>query len=222
MHIAYLGLFQKIFNWVLDKIFAPVFDWLTDLISEVFTWVFDEILSPILLPILEAVMEFAIDLFMKIFGLRFYMIFSGLLQLIDYIEEAFNVFIGLTDVTYTQVGGDTTTGPLLDVLLGQETVSRVFWLLTCGGLAIALGLTIYATAKSAFDLDFENKRPVSKVLTAMMKTFIQFFSVPFFVYFMLRLATTILTVISSQLTGGQATSLGRVLFVVASLDAAIR
>ena len=75
-------------------------------------------------------------------------------------------------------------------------------------------------AKSAFDLDFENKRPVSKVLTAMMKTFIQFFTVPFLVYFMLKLSTEILRGVTNALNFGNTTSLGRIVFVIASLNAA--
>ena len=80
-------------------------------------------------------------------------------------------------------------------------------------------LTIYATARSAFDLDFENKRPVSKVLAAMMKTFIQFFTVPFFVFFLLKLSAVILKGITGVLGFGGETTLGRIVFVIASLDA---
>ena len=223
MELAYLGLFEKIFNWVLDKIFEPIFKWLSGLLNTVFTWIFNEILSPILLPVLEKALNFLLDLIMQIFGNIIYAIFAGILKLVDYMEIAFDVFIGIRDVTYYPDPTNTnvyTTGSLIEVLLQQETVSTIFWLITFAGLAIALMLTIFGTAKSSFDLDFENKRPVSKVLTEMMKAFIQFFTVPFFVYFMLRMAAEILKATTKAITGNISTTLGRIVFVIASLNAA--
>ena len=223
MELAYLGLFSKVFNWVLDKIFEPIFKWLTGLLNTVLTWVFEKIFAPILLPILEDALEFFIELYLDIYSTFIYSLFSGVLRIIDYIETAFDVFIGLKNVKYYPNPSNKAQfveGSLVEVLLQQDTVSTIFWLLTAAGLAIALMLTIFATAKSSFDLDFENKRPVSKVLTAMMKTFIQFFSVPFLVYFMLRLSTEILRIAATAISGDTRTTLGRIVFIVASMNAA--
>ena len=221
MELAYLGLFTKIFNWVMDKIFDPVFKFISDLLSTVFSWVFNEILAPILFPILAEVLEFAIDLYSTIYSVHLYAIFSGVLKLIDYLEIAFDVFIGRRDVTFNN-GSSQITGSLLEVLVQHEMVSKVFLVLTLSGFGIAMLLTIFGTAKSAFDLDFENKRPVSKVLTAMMKCFIQLFTVPLFVYFMLILAVDILNVATNAISGNTPTTLGRIVFVTASLNASRR
>jgi len=203
----------------LDRIFDPIFKWLTNLLTTIFTWIFNEILAPVLLPILEAVLEFAIELYKDIYAVHMYTLFSTVLKLIDYLETAFDVFIGIDEVTYHGGAGNEIKGSLLEVLLQQENISKIFWILTCGGLALALLLTIYGVAKSSFDLDFENKRPVSKVLTAMMKTFVQFFTVPFFVYFIVKLAAIILQGITFVLNQGNNTTLGRIIFMIASLDA---
>lgn len=219
MELAYLGLFSKIFNWVMDKIFDPVFKFISDLLSTVFSWVFNEILAPILFPILEEVLEFAIDLYTTIYSFQIYSLFAGVLKIIDYLEIAFDVFIGRRDVTYVIDKNTKISGSLLEILVQHEMVSKVFWVLTLSGFGIAMILTIFGTAKSAFDLDFENKRPVSKVLTAMMKCFIQFFTVPLFVYFMLILATDILRVATDTISGNTATTLGRIVFMIASLNA---
>lgn len=223
MEFAYLGLFEKIFNWVLAKIFDPIFKWLSSLLNTVFTWIFQKILSPILLPILKEAIDFFFDLWMQVYGNILYSMFSGLLKLIDYMETAFDVFIGIRTVKYYPDPSVTEVfeeGSLIEVLLQQKTVSTIFWMITISGLAIALLLTIFGTAKSAFDLDFETKRPVSKVLTAMMKAMIQFFSIPFFVYFMLKLSTAILGIVTTAVTGNLDTTLGRIVFLVASLKAA--
>lgn len=220
MSIVYLGLFQQVFEWVLARIIEPVYKFVSNLLTTVFTWIFQEILAPILMPILKEILYFAIDLWKTVFSVQLYNMFSGVLKLIDYLETAFDVFIGIRDVTYTDTAGNKITGSLLEVLLQQDTISTVFWALTLGALGLALILTIFGTAKSAFDLDFENRRPVSKVLAAMMKTFVQFFSVPFLVYFLVKLAGVILKSVTDILSFGTETTLGRIVFVIASLDAA--
>lgn len=220
MEYAYLGLFKKVFEWVLSRIIDPVYRFVSNLLVTVFSWIFEEILAPVLLPILEEALDFFISLWLEIYSNQLYLLFSGVLKLIDYLEIAFDVFIGLRDVTYTQPDGTVVSGSLVEVLMQQKSISTVFWVITMGALGLALILTIYGTAKSAFDLDFENKRPVSKVLTAMMKTFIQFFTVPFFVYFMLKLSAVILRGVTTVLNFGNTTSLGRIVFMIASLNAA--
>jgi hypothetical protein len=172
LEYVYLGLFQKVFNWVLQNILAPVFRFVSNLLTTVLTWVFQNILAPILLPVLETALNTLIDLWKTLYSTQLYLLFSGVLKLIDYLEKAFDVFIGLENVTYIDENGVEIAGSLVEVLMQQKTISTVFWMLTLGALGLALILTIYATAKSAFDLDFENKRPVSKVLAAMMKTFV--------------------------------------------------
>lgn len=218
MEYAYLGLFQKVFEWVLSKILDPVIRFVSNLLTTVLSWLFEEVLAPILFPVLKDALQFFVDLWMLIYSRFIYLLFSGILKLIDYLEKAFDVFIGLENVTYT-VDGREISGTLVEVLMQQKAVSTAFWALTLGALGLSLLLTIYATVKSAFDLDFENKRPVSKVLAAMMKTFIQFFTVPFFVFFLLKLSAVILKGITGVLGFGGETTLGRIVFVIASLDA---
>lgn len=220
MEYAYLGLFKKVFEWVLSRIVDPVYRFVSNLLVTVFNWVFKEILAPVLFPVLQDALKYFIDLWLEIYSNHLYLLFSGVLKLIDYLETAFDVFIGLRDVTFTQPDGTVVSGSLVEVLIQQKTISTVFWVITMGALGLALILTIYGTAKSAFDLDFENKRPVSKVLTAMMKTFIQFFTVPFFVYFMLKLSAIILRGVTAIMNFGNTTSLGRIVFMIASLNAA--
>ncbi len=220
MNLVYLGLFEKVFNWVLDKIMEPVYKFVSSLLTTVLTWAFQKVLAPVLIPVLEDILKFAIDLWKTIMSVRLYILFSGVLKLVDYLQTAFDVFIGIKDVTYKDASGNVISGSLLEVLFQQNTISTVFWAMTIGALGLALILTVYATAKSAFDLDFENRRPVSKVLASMMKTFVQFFTVPFLVYFLIKLAAVILRGVTNVLSFGTETTLGRIVFVIASLDAA--
>lgn len=219
MEIAYLGLFEKIADWVFSNLLGPVFNFVSDLLTTVLGWLFENVLAPVLIPVLEDAVGFFLDLWMTVASTWYYMLLSGLLKLIDYLQTAFDTFIGLRDVTYIN-GNEKITGPLLEVLFQQKTISTLFWALTLGGLAIALILTIIATARSAFDLDFENKRPVSRVLSAFFKTFISLFSIPFFAYFILKLSMVILKGIAAAMGSSGGDSLSRMIFVIVSMNAA--
>ncbi len=219
MEIVYLGLFQKIADWVFSKILSPVFSFISNLLSTVFSFIFENVLAPVLMPVLETAISFLIDLWKQLVCTQYYLMLTALLKLIEYLETAFDTFIGLKDVSYVTTEG-TVTGPLLEVLFQQKSVSTLFWSLTLGGLAIALVLTIIATARSSFDLDFENKRPVSKVLSAFFKTFISLFTIPFFTYFILKLSMVILKGVSFAIGNGQDFNLSRIIFVIVSMNAA--
>lgn len=212
-----LGIFSTIFNWVLDKIFSPVFTFISGLLETVLDWLFKEILGPLLKSVIWPIIEDAIGAIITVLSGVLYSLLSCLLRLVDQMEAAFDIFIGIREVSSKSYG----SGSLLTVLYQMKPIKTAFWLILFIGLGIAFLLTIYATAKSAFDLDFENKRPVSKVLSSFMKTFFYFFMIPFLVLVMIQLSGTILKGMNRALTsGGNETTLGRMVFVVSSLDAA--
>lgn len=220
IQIAYLGFFDALFGWIIDLILTPVFKFVAGLLNTVFSWLFENVLAPVLMPVLKTVITWALDLFIEVFSSVFYMILVTFLKIIDYMQIAFDVFIGFTDVSYQTSSGIVVQGNLLEILFQYGNVQTVFWVLILGGLGVAFIFTIYAVSRSSFDIDFENKRTVSKVLSSFFKTFIQFFTTPFFVYFMLKLSVVILKGISTALGYTKETSLGKILFVITSLDAA--
>ena len=216
MQIAYLGLFSKILDWILDKIFSPIFKFLANLLSTVFGWIFDKVLGPLLTSVLMPILDWLIDLVFELFAEVFYRILVAILTLVDVMASAFDVLIGMTPVL------DTTTNqeePLLDLLIQNQGISTAFIQIALLGLGIAMLLTIFATAKSAFDLDFENKRPVGMVLRSFLKTCINFLMVPLLCLFMLKLSGVILTGLDAALSQGNCT-VGNTIFLTTSLDAA--
>lgn len=216
MQIAYLGLFSKILDWILDKIFSPIFKFIANLLSTVFGWIFDKVLGPLLTSVLMPILEWLIDMIFELFAEVFYRIYVAILTLVDVMSSAFDVLIGMTPVL------DTTTNqeePLLDLLIQNQGISTAFIQIALLGLGIAMLLTIFATAKSEFDLDFENKRPVGMVLRSFMKTCINFLMVPLLCLFMLKLSGVILTGLDAALNQGNCT-VGNTIFLTTSLDAA--
>lgn len=218
MKMVYLGLFSKIFEWIWEKILSPIVQFIATLLGKLFEWIFNTILLPILTGVLKAVLPWFLDLLKTIFSGILYRILSWIFKMIDYMNTAFNIFIGTSNVSYQ--GKDQ---PLLNAMMSNPLVSKAFWIITALGIGIAMLMCIYAVTKSTMDFDFENKRPVGAVMRSMLKCFLQFLTIPFFVVFFLQLSGIILTsfdtAFSDQANNGNQT-LGCILFGITSLDAA--
>ena len=89
MEYVYLGLFRKVFEWVLNRIIDPVYRFVSGLLVTVFSWIFNEVLAPVLMPVLKDVLNFFIHLWLEIYSNHLYLLFSGILKIIDYLEMAF-------------------------------------------------------------------------------------------------------------------------------------
>lgn len=221
MEYVYMGIFSKIFNWVLDKIFAPVFDFLAKILSSALSWIFNKVLGPLLEHVLWPLIKATLDLILKVLAGVLFAVFAQILKILDQLNQCFDYLIGLSNVSYK--GQEMS---LLEALFQVEGLRNAFLLISCLGLAIALMLAIYATARSAFDLDFENRRPVSRVLTALFKAFINLFTVELVVMFLVRLSQAVLQGLSLSLSyignkAGTSTTLGRMVFTVASMNACL-
>lgn len=218
MTMVYLGLFSRIFEWIWEKILSPIVSFVANLLGSLFEWVFNNILVPILTLVLQKVLPWFLGLLKGIFSTILYRCLSWIFKIIDYLNSAFDIFIGTSEVEYQ--GG---SGPLLNAVMSQGVVSKAFWIITLLGIGVAMVLCIYAVAKSSLDFDFENKRPVGAVMRSMLKCFFQFLLIPFFVVFILRLSGIILNALSTALSSnsyGLPKSLGCILFAITSLDAA--
>ncbi|MDE6713602.1 MAG: hypothetical protein K2K20_07690 [Lachnospiraceae bacterium] len=219
MTMVYLGLFSQIFEWVWNKILAPVVNFVADLLSRLFGWIFNTILLPILTKVLKEVLDWFLPLLKEIFSGILYRILSWIFKMIDYMNIAFDIFIGTSKVSYQ--GKEQS---LLNAMMSVNLVSKAFWIITALGIGMAMLLCIYAVMKSSLDFDFENKRPVGAVMRSMLKCFFQFLTIPFFIIFILQLSGIILTAFDTALSdpsAGHKQTLGCIMFGITSLDAAI-
>lgn len=218
MTMVYLGLFSKIFEWIWSKILSPIVQFVATLLGKLFEWIFNTILLPILTAVLKTVLPWFLDLLKTIFSGILYRILSWIFKMIDYMNTAFNIFIGTSNVSY-----QGKEQPLLNAMMSVGPVSKAFWIITALGVGIAMLLCIYAVTKSTMDFDFENKRPVGAVMRSMLKCFLQFLTIPLFVIFFLQLSGIILsafdTALSTQAEYKKQT-LGCIMFGITSLDAA--
>lgn len=234
MEMVYLGLFERIFNQVLDRIFMPVFDFVISILNVGFAFIFNDVLAGVLLPVLEIAFEKYIIAYQFVFGTFTYEIFvKPCFSILDTVERAFDLFIGIENVIYYPngtVGQDVlkvTDKTLLEVFFNFPTVQNAFWLITASGIGIALLLSIYGVARSALDLDFENKKPVSHVMTQLFKSIVAAFLVPFMVLLMVNLAQVVVRTLdttvnvgNSNITENDNSSMGSALFVMCTANAA--
>ena len=225
MEMSYLGIFSWVFNKVMDHIFSPVFDFLASVISAGLGFIFENVLAPILLPILQMALDWYMKIVSFIMGVYYYQVLKFVLSVIDYLEKAFGIFIGLEQVTYYPngpKGAVSIKGSLLEILINIKSIRNAFWLIMVSGIGIAVFLSIYGVARSAFDLDFENKRPVSHVLSQLFKSIVCSFLIPFMVMCMVTMATTVLNTVDRavSLEDGEKSTLGSTLFVLSSVNAA--
>lgn len=218
MTMVYLGLFSTIFEWIWNKILGPIVQFIANLLGRVFEWIFNTILLPILTEVLKEVLDWFLPFLKDIFSGILYRILSWIFKMIDYMNIAFDIFIGTSKVSYGE-----KKMPLLNAMMSVDLVSKAFWIITALGVGIAMLLCIYAVMKSSLDFDFENKRPVGAVMRSMLKCFFQFLTVPFFIIFILQLSGIILTAFDTALSdpsAGHKQTLGCILFGITSLDAA--
>ena len=220
MEYTYMGLFATIFGWVFDAILSPVFDFVAGLISDALSAIFNKVLAPLLTNVFWPLFQDLIKLILNVLGGIIYSIFAKVLFLLDTMNQTFNYLIGLETVSYK--GQRNLT--LIEVFFQIDAIKKAFWIISFMSLGLAMVFSIYAVIKSTLDFDFENKRPVSRVMSSVMKCFVNLFTVQFFIYVMLSLSTAVLKGIdtamnaSGNIKGNM--SMGSMIFAVSSLNAA--
>lgn len=240
MQFIYIGFWDSMLNWMLNAILKPVVTFLGSLLSKVFSWLFNSILGPLLKNLAVPVFEILLDLLKTVFSGILYSIMAELLKLVDYMEKAFRIIIGLDAVEVKLAGstawakafgafngsnvgsGDYVSMPITEAFFSFDAVNKAYWMLNLIGLTLALLFATIAVARSSFDLDFEGKRPVSRVLSSLFRSVANLFTVQLVLMFLVKLASAILSGIDLAMTsakGGGATSLGRMVFAMTSLDA---
>jgi conjugal transfer ATP-binding protein TraC len=53
MPIQTLGIFDSVYDWVVNKLINPLMTWLGNILSSIFNWIFEDILQPYVFPVIE-------------------------------------------------------------------------------------------------------------------------------------------------------------------------
>ena len=220
MPIQSLGIFDSVFDWVCDKIFNPIINWLSKILNSIFEWILDTIVIPLLLPVFEFLWNIVIANIADIFFTFIYNGFCQFLWLLDQLQSGFDVLIGLKDITYySEATGQDTQTTLLQYFMNNDIIRNAMISITFIALGLSIIFAIYSVMRSTLDFDFEGKRPVGKVLNSVAKTMIAFLLVPTICIFGVSLVSIVLKQTCSAISGGSDASLGRWVLAISSIDA---
>lgn len=217
MRMAYLGLFSTVFNWVFDRILAPVLKFVAGLLSSVLEWAFNTVLMPLLTLVFKTLLPWAINLIVGLLSGLLYRALSLICKTLDYSQETLNIFAGSQNVIYKS-GTTNVELPLLDAIFYQPEVRNMYIAVAVAGVGLAFIFAIIAVIKSTLDIDFEGKRPVGAVLRSLLRTILNFLMINILVVFLFNLSGVVLNAIN-QGSDANSTSLGRIVFCVSTFNA---
>ncbi|MDO4265435.1 MAG: hypothetical protein Q4C63_03095 [Eubacteriales bacterium] len=215
MEVVYLGIISKIFNAIFNAILSPVFKFLASLLETVLSWLFDAVLKPLLINVLQPLFTALLQLVVDILAGIIYSLYADCLSFVDALQKAFNIFAGIDKVSYA---GSSAQYSLLELIFRLPAIQRAILVLIAIAVVLLLLFGILGTVRSMAELDGEQQRPLSRVLSGVMKGLFKMFAIPMVCLFAIMMSSVILTQTSKAL-GGSESSLARTVFVVSSLDA---
>lgn len=118
------------------------------------------------------------------------LIFTGVLKLVETIQDIFEIYTGMAPIVDTASGKHYS---LLTWLMNQGAMGQAFIYITIMAGTLAFLFAIVSTARSITESALgDNQYPLSKVLGSSMRCLASFAVVPFFCLFLSELATVIL------------------------------
>lgn len=224
MDRVYLGLFSTIFEWIWDAILKPVVDFVGGLLNSILSLLFDKVLMPMLInvffPMFKSICEMVFNALCDIL----FEIYVTVLRLVDYLAEIFNIFGGITQVQYKH-----NDMYIISALFAMTPVIRLVWLVAGISFFLLLIFSMVSVVRSVGELGNEVQRPVTKVLRSTWEGFLKMFSTPFICVALIMIMQVMLVAVYTGIqdsddvgnTGnkGTQTTIGRVIFVVSTLNA---
>lgn len=192
----------------------------TEVLSRILTSIFEKVLAPILEAFLKSMIDLAVKLLKDVFAWVEYYLFTTLLSVVKFLDQAFEFFAG-TDRGLVISEGKSTT--LIQAVFGMSAIHKLFVMFTAVGIALAIIFSVIQTAKSMSSMTLEDKYPISTVLKTAMKTAISFAIIPLLCTFLLQLSSTLINVFDEavgEATGQGGLTIDKVLWLDASLNAA--
>ncbi|MCR5178750.1 MAG: hypothetical protein K6C95_07185 [Lachnospiraceae bacterium] len=220
MIYAQMGWLSSVYNWILDKIMKPVFKFVSGLLSEAFNWVYTNILQPVLTFVFETVLGELIHAILTAICTFFLTVMQLLLRAVQALEELFDIFAGLQDVTLILNRNEKLTGPLLVVLFRTPFIQKSLIVLSGIGFSLCFVFAIAAVLRSIADFDGRTGKPVGHVLRMTANAALRFVLIPIMGVFMIVLSSAVLQSINNAFfanSGGA--SIARTIFVMTTFDA---
>ena len=189
-----------------------------EILQDVLGSIFDTVLSPVLRDAFNAIVNLIGELLQSILSNWMLKILVTFLKLINFLEGIFNAFAGVSNVKVKDVSEGVT---LLEYFFRLETVQKVFLGVTAIAVVLAFMTTIFAVVRSIADAPFENRHPLSTVLTNAVKAAVSFMVIPITCLFVLQVSTTAIRAINTTMNAnGADVSMSDTLFITVAGPAA--
>ena len=211
-----LGWIQSAINYLFDKLLNPFISFVTTLLSDGFKWLFNEALGPLLQKVFEYVIKNIMRIVMRILGRLFYRIEVLFLQIVDVMQDIFNVLAGTKPVTDTATG---KTGSLLTIIMQSGYVRKTMLIVIAISIVLCFAFAIVGVVKSIGDMEGPDSKPVGQVLRKLAMALLRMVTAPIMGIFLIMLGDALLLGMTNAMTMGSGVTIARSLFVISTLDA---
>ena len=182
-----------------------------DFLQEILREIFNSVLMPVLKTVFNILVSMIGELIKTVFSGIFLRAWVILLKLIDFMEDVFTIFSGMSKLT---INGELSNQGILQYLFGLGTVQKAFLMITGISVILCMGATLVAVIRSLADSPFENKKPLSAVFKTVMQSILTFLMLQFACIFAIQMVTQVLLQINAGLGEVESVSLGDTLFFI--------
>lgn len=180
------------------------------ILQDILRWVMESVLMPVIKDVFNILVELIGELIMAALSGILLEVWVILLKLIDFLEDIFSIFSGLTQLT---INGKLSNQGIVQYLFGLGTVQKAFWMIMGISLVLCMAATIISVLRSMADSPFENKKPISAVLRTSLKCCLTFALLQFACLFAIQMITQVLLQVHYNLNSeNSSSSLGDLLF----------
>ena len=179
-------------------------------LQDILRWVFESVLMPVIKDVFNILVELIGELISSVLSGILLEAWVILLKLLDFLEDIFSIFSGLTTL---KINGEISNQGIVQYLFGLGVVQKGFWMIMSISLVLCMIATIISVLRSIADSPFENKKPISAVLRTSLKCCLTFAMLQFACLFAIQMITQVLLQVHYNLKAGDdSSSLGDALF----------
>lgn len=186
------------------------------ILQDILRWVFESVLMPVIKDVFNILVELIGELIMAALSGILLEVWVILLKLLDFLEDIFTIFSGLTTLT---IDGNISNQGIVQYLFGLGIVQRGFWMVMGISLVLCMLCTMISVLRSMADSPFENKKPISAVLRTSLRCCLTFALLQFACIFAIQMITQVLLQINYNLNSeNSSSSLGDTIFYMLAKD----
>ncbi|MCD8091180.1 MAG: hypothetical protein LUD81_11285 [Clostridiales bacterium] len=185
--IVFLGIFDKIANWIFSGV------------SKALTWLVSNIIAPVCSAIWENFLVYIWELLSELVSVILYKIYAFILTVLYAVESAIYSFAGARDVTY-----NGESGSILSIFTSMDGVKTAFVYITCISLVLLFLFTVVAVMKTTIDFGYDGRKSAGTIMTTFITSCVTFLILPVFCYGLMDLSARCMTALfkATSMSGG--------------------